>query len=291
MLLDPCHHQPRYPGLPSRKTGSMTTGTMLRRREETIMGPPKVRTHLPRRFALLSLMTLSALAMCSPLVSGARSASAAPARFVLAGPGLAASPTNLTTCRQCMVTLSNRSPNRSLTWSASSRGISGVTMNPAGGTLQPKGQVSVIITMPSTITCPANDTITFSGPLNSVNVSWSCTATPTPTPVTPTPTPTTAPTPSPTPSASPTPTDSSLTPTATSGPNGGGQLTNGNPPDSSGSQGSSVPSILLSVAALLLALLAFTLYLISPAKASLRNRLLSLILPVSFLRRRDQHPW
>src|SRR5260370_37907754 len=114
MLLDPCHHQPRYPGLPSRKTGSMTTGTMLRRREATIMGPPKVRTHLPRRFALLSLMTLSALAMCSPLVSGARSASAAPARFVLAGPGLAASPTNLTTCRQCMVTLSNIRPNSSL---------------------------------------------------------------------------------------------------------------------------------------------------------------------------------
>jgi hypothetical protein len=36
-------------------------------------------------------------------------------------------------------------------------------------------------------------------------------------------------------------------------------------------------------------LLAFTLYLISPAKASLRNRLLSLILPVSFLRRLDQN--
>ena len=255
------------------------------------MVPHDVRAHLPIRFTLFALITLSALAMCSPLVSGARSASAAPARFVLAGAGLAASPTNLTTCRQCMVTLSNRSPNRSLTWSASSRGIAGVTMNPVGGTLHPKGQVSVIITMPSTIPCPTNDTITFSGPLNSVNVSWSCTATPTPPPVTPTPTPTTAPTPSPTPSASPTQTDTSLTPTATSGPNGGGQPTNGNPPTSSGSQGSSVPSILLSVAALLLALLAFTLYLISPATASPRNRLLSLILPVSFLRRRDQHPW
>jgi hypothetical protein len=182
-----------------------------------------------------------------------------------------------------MVTVSNRSPHGSLTWYAISRGISGVTINPAGGMLQPKGQVSVTITVPSNITCPANDTITFSGPLNSVNVSWSCMATPPPTPTRAL-TPTTAPPPSPTPSASP-------TPTTTSVPNGGGQHNNGNPPGSSSSQGSSVPSILLSVAALLLALLAFTLYLISPAKALLRNRLLSLILPVAFLRRLDQHPW
>ncbi len=267
----------------------MTTGNMLHSsREETIMGPHNVRAHFPRRFALFALITLCALAMCSPLVSGARSASAAPARFVLAGAVLAAFPTNLTNCRQCMVTVSNESPTRSLTWFAISRGISGVTIKPARGTLQPKGQVSVTITMPSTIPCPANDTITFTGPMNSVNVSWSCTATPTPMPtisLTPTTTPTTAPTPSPTPSATPTQTDTSLTSTPTPVPNGGGQQDNGNPPGSSGSQGSSVPSILLSVAALLLALLAFTLYLIPGAKASLRNRLLSLILPVSFLRR------
>ena len=262
-----------------------------------MMVPHNVRAHLPIRFALFALITLSALAMCSPLVSGARSASAAPARFVLAGAVLAASPTNLTNCRQCMVTVINESPTRRLTWFAISRGISGVTMKPARGTLQPKGQVAVNITMPSTIPCPANDTITFTGPTNSVNVSWSCTATPTPTPtlsltptpVMPTPTPTTAPTPSPTPSASSMQTDTSLTPTATSVPNGGGQQNNGNPPTSSSSQGSSVPSILLSIAALLLALLAFTLYLIPPPEASLRNRLLSLILPVSFLRRLDQN--
>jgi hypothetical protein len=261
------------------------------------MGPHNVRAHFPRRFALFALITLCALVMCSSLVPGARSASAAPVRFVLAGAVLAASPTNLTNCRQCMVTVSNESPTRSLTWFAISRGISGVTIKPARGTLQPKGQVSVTITMPSTIPCPANDTITFTGPMNSVNVSWSCMATPTPTPtpsptptpVTPTPTPTTAPTSSPTPSATPTQTDTSLTSTPTPVPNGGGQQDNGNPPGSSGSQGSSVPSILLSVAALLLALLAFTLYLIPAAKASLRNRLLSLILPVSFLRRLDQN--
>jgi len=69
---------------------------------------------------------------------------------------------------------------------------------------------------------------------------------------------------------------------------GGVQRTNGKSPPSSGSQDSSVPSILLSVAALLLALCAFALYLMSPSKASLRTRLLSLMLPVWFLRRLDQ---
>ena len=259
------------------------------------MVPHDVRAHLPRRFALFALITLSALAMCAPLVSSARSAFAAPARFMLAGAVLAASPTNLTNCRQCMVTVINQSPTRSLTWFAISRGIAGVTIKPAGGTLQPKGRVSVTVAMPSNIPCPTNDTITFTGPVNSVKVSWSCMATPTPTPAlspTPTPvtpTPTTVPTLSPTPFVSPTQTSTSLTSTPTPGPNSGGQHDNGNPPGSSSSQGSSIPSILLSVAALLLALLAFTLYLIPAEKASFRNRLLSLILPVSFLRRLDQN--
>ncbi|HKF37313.1 MAG TPA: hypothetical protein VKB35_10475, partial [Ktedonobacteraceae bacterium] len=91
------------------------------------MAPHNVRAHLPIRFALFVLITLSALAMGSPLVSGARSASAAPARFVLVGAVLAVSPTNLANCGQCMVTVINESPTRSLTWSAISHGISGVT--------------------------------------------------------------------------------------------------------------------------------------------------------------------
>jgi hypothetical protein len=250
------------------------------------MVPLNVRVHLPILFALI---TLSTLAMFSLLVFGARSASAAPARFVQADAVVAASPTNLTNCRQCMVTVINKSTNRNLIWSAISRGIPGVTIKPTHGILQPKRQVSVNITMPSNITCPANDTITFTGPKNSVDVAWSCTVTSTLTPVTLTPTPTVSPTPSPTPTAIPTQTNTSLTPTTTSVPNGGRQQNNDNPPTGSGSQGSSVPSILLSVAALLLALLAFTLYLIPSAKASLRHRLLSLMLPVSFLRRLDQN--
>ncbi len=254
------------------------------------MGRHNIPVSLSRRFALFTLATLGALALCLPLVSGARSAPAAPARFVLAGPVLTASPTELTRCRQCAVTVSNESSTRSLTWFASSRGLSGVAIKPSRGTLQPRGHVSVTITVPSNIACPAKGMITLSGPVNSVKVSWSCPATPTPTP-TPSPIPTlsSSPLPSPTTAASLTPTDGSLTPSATSVSNSGGPQRNGNPPGSGGSQGSSVPSILLSVAALLLALLAFSLYLISSAKHALRYRLLALILPASFLRRLDQN--
>jgi len=254
------------------------------------MVPLNIRVHLPILFVLFALITLSTLAMFSLLVADARSASAASARLVQADAVVAASPTNLTNCRQCMVTVINKSTDRNLTWFAISRGIPGVTIKPTRGILQPKKQVSVNITMPSNITCPANDTITFTGPKNSVDIAWSCTVTSTMTPVTLTPTPTVSPTPSPTPTAiaTQTSTSTSPTPTATPVPVGGVQQNNGNPPTGSGSQGSSVPSILLSVAALLLALLACTLYLIPSAKASLRHRLLSLILPVSFLRRLDQ---
>jgi hypothetical protein len=255
------------------------------------MVPHNIRAHIPILFTLFALITLSALAIFTPLVSGARSASAAPARFVLVGAVLEASPTNLTNCMQCMVTIINKSPNKNLFWTAMSQSISGVTIKPPNGLLHPNEKHSVNITMPSNITCPANDTITFTGPMNSVNISWSCNVTPTPVTPTPTstPTPTTTLTPSPTPSVIPTQTATSLTPTATSVFSGGGQQNNGNPPTSSDTQGSSVPSILLSIAALLLALLAFTLYLIPRPNASLRNRLLSLILPISFLRRLDQN--
>ncbi len=152
------------------------------RQRGNLMIPPDARIHTRTRFVLFTLVALSALVMLSLLVCNARTAGAASARLTLAGGQLAVSPTNLTSCRQCTVTVSNQSPTRSLTWFAVSHGIPGVTVNPAGGTLQRKGQVSVTITLPSHITCPANDTITFFGSANSVNVSWSCVATPTPTP-------------------------------------------------------------------------------------------------------------
>ena len=280
----------------------MTTGKAVRSsREKKLMGRYNGRAPHLRYLALFALITISALALCSPLVSGARAASAP---FAPPGAVLAVSPTNLAGCGHCIVTATNQSPTRSLTWSASSSGIRGVTITPAGGTLSPREHLSVTIAVPSTITCPASDTIIFTGPVNSVRVLWSCQATPTPTPtpsptptpatptptpVTPIPTPTTAPAPSPTPAASMTPTGSSLTPTATPVPASGGQQGTGTPPASGGSQGSSLPSILLSVTALLLALLACSLYLIPSSRHSLRKRLLSLIVPVWFLRRLDQN--
>ena len=241
-----------------------------------MMAAHSIRTRLQM---LVTLVILGVAAMTSLLASGARPMSAATARFALAGPVLAASPTDLTNCRRCTVTVSNKSSSRSLTWSAMSRGVSGVTLKPARGTLQPKGQVSVSITLPSHISCPASDVIALTGPTNSVKLSWSCKGTPTPT--------TTAPL-SPTPSASPTQSDTDLTPTATSIPNSGTRRLDGNPPPGSGPRDSSTPSILLNAVALLLALLACALYLIS-AKASPHKRLLSLILPVSLLRRLGQN--
>ena len=261
------------------------------------MIPPHRRILFPRRVLLFTLVIVSALAALWPLALGARAASAAFAHPLLAGSTLMVSPTNLTGCRQCSVTVSNQSPNRSLTWFAVSRGVPGVVIHPAGGTLPRKGQVSVTITVPSNIACPSADTITFTSSANAVNVSWSCPATPTPSPTaspttpTPTSTPASAPTQPPTPSVSLTPTASSpgSTPTAASVSSGGAQQADGNPPPTSGLQDSAIPSILLSIGALVLALCAFMLYLMSPAQTSLRHRLLSLVLPDWFLRRLDQN--
>jgi hypothetical protein len=71
---------------------------------------------------------------------------------------------------------------------------------------------------------------------------------------------------------------------------GTGQQQNGNPPssDNGDSAGSSALSILFTFAGLLLGTLAFLLYLIPPAHASLRTRLLSLIMPVSIARRLER---
>lgn len=267
------------------------------------MIPPEVRIHTRTRFALFALVVLSTLVMLSLLARDTRTAGAASMHLTLAGGSLAVSPTNLTNCRQCTVTVSNQSPNRSLTWFAISRGVPGVTVNPPGGTLQRKGQVSVTITLPSNITCPATDTITFFGSGNSVNVTWSCPATPTPTPSpsltpspttpTPTPTPTTAPTQSPTPTTEVGPTQTASgpgpTPTITAVLNGSGQPNNGDPPATGSAQDNSTLSILLSVVALAFASLAFALYLMQPAQTSSRTRLLSLVLPVWLLRKLDHN--
>ncbi len=73
----------------------------------------------------------------------------------------------------CAVTLSSdQSAQGNLNWSASG-GINGTSFSPSSGVLSPGHQVQVAISVPGT-SCPANATIAFSGPANTVNVSWNC---------------------------------------------------------------------------------------------------------------------
>ncbi len=72
----------------------------------------------------------------------------------------------------CYVSLTNDGEvNASLGWSTSSSGISGITFTPSSGTLGAGLQVEVKITIPYS-RCPANATLTFIGPVNSVSVPW-----------------------------------------------------------------------------------------------------------------------
>ena len=73
----------------------------------------------------------------------------------------------------CTTMLANQDTQQSLNWSATASGVNGITVTPPGGTLSPGQSASVSIFVPDT-TCPANATITFSGPANSVNVTWNC---------------------------------------------------------------------------------------------------------------------
>ncbi len=73
----------------------------------------------------------------------------------------------------CVETLSSHADAHSkLAWSATSN-LPGILFYPSGGTLSPgqSAQVNVVI---GDTTCPANATLTFAGPANSVDVPWSC---------------------------------------------------------------------------------------------------------------------
>jgi len=60
-------------------------------------------------------------------------------------------------------------------WSATSSGISGITLSPSSGTLPAGGSTTVHIAVPNT-PCPANATLSFTGPNNTVSVPWKCVA-------------------------------------------------------------------------------------------------------------------
>ena len=74
----------------------------------------------------------------------------------------------------CELTLSRGDrPHKSLSWSAWSSGIAGVTFRPASGILLAGASVLVRISVPNTV-CPASASFTFKGSRNVVTVPWSC---------------------------------------------------------------------------------------------------------------------
>ncbi len=180
----------------------------------------------------------------------------------------------------CRVIVDGSSPH-SINWQASGS----VTFIPHGGTVPPGVTVTI-----SNLPCPARETFVFTGTATKggrvipVPVTWTCTLPPSSTP-SPSPTKTgTTPTPSLTPGTpTPTPTATSLstplsTPTSSTTIPPGSQ----NPPDSQ-----ALSSSLFTIAAFVLALAAFFLYLIpqQQSSSSLLFKALTLILPKSVLRR------
>src|SRR2546421_1049838 len=220
-------------------------------------------------------------------------------------PALTVTPGNLdnhsSTCRRastwvCKVIVDGSSPH-SINWQASGS----ATFIPQGGTVPPGVTVTI-----SNLPCPVSETFVFTGTetkggrLISVPVTWTCTLPPSSTP-SPSPSPTKTgmtPTPSPTPgtpTTTPTPTSSS-TSLSTPQPGTTPTLTTGSTPASSttippGSQNPPDPqalsSSLFTIAAFVLALAAFLLYLIpqQQSSSSLLFKALTLILPKSVLRR------
>ncbi len=196
----------------------------------------------------------------------------------------------------CKVIVDGSSPH-SINWQASGS----ATFIPQGGTVPPGVTVTI-----SNLPCPARETFVFTGTATkggrviSVPVTWTCTLPPSSTP-SPSPSPTKTgmtPTPSPTPgtpTTTPTPTSSSTslstpqpgtTPTLTTGSTPASSTTippgSQNPPDSQ-----ALSSSLFTIAAFVLALAAFLLYLIprQQSSSSLLFKALTLILPKSVLRR------
>lgn len=141
--------------------------------------------HLTMRSVQLSLLCLFVLTISLFLSGG--TAFAAPA---LSSPVLVVKPSRFTTSTfttpgctyasnsgwTCTATLKRGDTlNTNMNWSATSRGISGITFNPSSGTLPAGGSTTVQISVPTTA-CPASATFSFKGSANTVNVPWKCIA-------------------------------------------------------------------------------------------------------------------
>ena len=104
---------------------------------------------------------------------------------VQAGPILSVSPTSLIGRQQCggiasvptyytcYVSLLNTSKTLSLNWTSTLNSLPGAFMKPSSGTLLPGQTTRVLIDIPIA-DCAAGANIVFSGPVNSVTVSWTC---------------------------------------------------------------------------------------------------------------------
>ena len=103
------------------------------------------------------------------------------------GPMLSVTPTSLIGRQQCggitsvaayytcYVSLVNMSQTMSLNWSSTFNSLPGAFMKPANGTLLPRQTIRVAIYIPiATADCSSGANIVFSGPANSVTVSWAC---------------------------------------------------------------------------------------------------------------------
>jgi Viral BACON domain len=74
----------------------------------------------------------------------------------------------------CYVSLTNNSNNLSLSWSASSTGVPGISFKPSSDTIAPGQTERVEIIVPYN-NCQTSTSLIFTGPANTVNVPWTCT--------------------------------------------------------------------------------------------------------------------
>lgn len=73
----------------------------------------------------------------------------------------------------CFASISNHSQSMSLSWKSFSSGVPNITFKPSSDTLSPGGGERVAITIPEN-SCQSPATLSFVGPANTANISWSC---------------------------------------------------------------------------------------------------------------------
>jgi len=73
----------------------------------------------------------------------------------------------------CIASISNSSNSLSLSWKSSSSGVANIAFKPSGDTMTPNGGERVEIIVPKN-NCQIPTTLTFTGPANAVNITWSC---------------------------------------------------------------------------------------------------------------------